>query len=270
MRFQVHDTTVMSSIRAAFAAILRVFGVETEGPTRAANPQAAYAAMVQVLNIEAIAQDIIDHWIRTTFPQPVDLRDAEQRRRLCNIQIAAQLTLELGDMADRRRWAILQVIDHLAPINLEYRCFMTPEYLRPQVKNLIVVHPLSALAPMITWFPAYTHLSHYDMSRRSVQLTTQRFANLGRVTHDFAFRDITLLDHLKSPGVSMSALLSELSLWIGDIQSSRRGSLELSVVLSDKTMKRDDEAAVIDVVGQSNNQVAWRLVGNVGAVFRIA
>ncbi|KAK4945926.1 hypothetical protein LTR10_015019 [Elasticomyces elasticus] len=270
MRFQVHDVTVVSRIRAAFAAILRLFGLETEGPTRAANPQAAYAAMVQVFNVEAIAQDIIDHWIRATFPQPVDLSNAEQRRRLCDVQTAVQLTLQLGNMVDPRRWTVLQVIDRLQLINLEFRWFATPEHLRPQVQNLIVVHPLSATNPLIIHFPTYTYLSHYDMSRTSIQWTTERFANLRKVTHDFAFKDITLLDYLKSPGISKSALLSELSLWISDVRSSRRGSLELRVVLSDITMRRDDEATVIDVVGQTNNQIAWRLVGNVGAVFRIA
>ncbi|KAK5714303.1 hypothetical protein LTR17_017234 [Elasticomyces elasticus] len=214
MRFQVHDVTVVSKIRAAFAAILRVFGFETEGPSRAANPQAAFTAMVSVFSIEHLAQNIIDHCLRVTFPRPVNLRpvnlsDAEQLRQFCDIQTTLQLALKLGDMAERRRWAVLQIIDYLRLVNLD-------------------------------------------------------------TTHDFYFRDITILDYFKGSGISVSALISELSLWIGDVQSSRRGTLELRVVLSDKTMRRDDETAVIDVVGQTNNQVAWRLVGNVGAVFRIA
>ncbi|KAK5690635.1 hypothetical protein LTR97_012191 [Elasticomyces elasticus] len=275
MRFQVPDVTVMSRIQAAFAAILRLFGIETEGPTRAANPQAAFTAMVSVFSIEHLAQDIVDHCLRVTFPRPVNLRpvnlsEAEQLRQFCDIQSTLQLALKLGDMAERRRWAVLQIIDYLRLVNLEYRSFVTPNRLRPRVKNLTVVHPLTPLNPMIKFYPTYTYLSHLDMSRISVRWTTERFANLRSTTHDFYFRDITILDYFKGPGISVSALVSELSLWIGDVQSSRRGTLELRVVLSDRTMRRDDKAAVIDVVGQTNNQIAWRLVGNVGAVFRIA
>ncbi|KAK4896484.1 hypothetical protein LTR27_005700 [Elasticomyces elasticus] len=231
--------------------------------------------MVSVFSIENLAQDIVDHCRRMTFPHPLNLRpvnlcDAEQLRQFCDIQTTLQLALKLGDMAERRRWAVLQIIDYLRLVNLEYRSFVTPNRLRPLVKNLIVVHPLTPLNPMIKFYPTYAYLSHLDMSRISVRWTTERFANLRSTTHDFYFRDIPILDYFKSPGISVSALTSELSLWIGDVQSSRRGTLELRVVLSDRTMKRDDEAAVIDVVGQTNNQVAWRLVGNVGAVFRIA
>ncbi|TKA71714.1 hypothetical protein B0A55_10828 [Friedmanniomyces simplex] len=223
---------------------------ESEEP----NPEWAFEVMDKVMGTAELSDMIIDEWICAECPGPVELDDALQQAAFCDLVTKMQTTFQLGDSTWARCWRNLQFADYLRTVNSMHDI---PANYRPSIQHLLIVHPLDL-----------NNQFDYGLHRPLIQQTTTRFTSLRTLVNDFNFPTHTLLNFFGHAN-HIQFFVGELTRWLGDVRALQGNNRQLSVLLTDQMVARDDRTAEINVVGQANNVVAQQMVNNMGQIYRI-
>ncbi|KAK5690634.1 hypothetical protein LTR97_012190 [Elasticomyces elasticus] len=223
------------------------------------------AAIFNVLNMPLLAQQISDAWLQQGLPQPLALGNPQERAALHAVRSNITHCFGLTPRVDRRTWIVLHFVDRLGTAGMNM-AFDKPGLYRPLVQNLSVVYSLhlgeGSLAMGLT--------TNFNLHRPTVRSTVAQFPNLRRLQSEFDFS----VDFINpSNDTEAQRFRQVLRRWLIDLrtmQATAGPGFQQTVVLTDSPGPRQDQLPVVDATGLIDDQIARRLLNNVGQIYRIS
>ncbi|KAK4945925.1 hypothetical protein LTR10_015018 [Elasticomyces elasticus] len=223
------------------------------------------AAILNVLNMPLLVQQISDAWLQQGLPQPLALANPQERAALHAVRSNISQCFGLTPRVDRRTWIVLHFVDRLGTAGMNM-AFDTPGLYRPLVQNLSVVYSLhlggGSLAMGLT--------TNFNLHRPTVRSTVAQLPNLRRLQSEFDFS----VDFINpSNDTEAQRFRQMLRRWLGDLRTMQAAAgpgFQQTVVLADSPGPRNDQLPAIDATGLIDDQIARRLLNNVGQIYRIS